>query len=147
MNSNLLVIIKSDSKYATTLKGELYRFLFVGVIAVALDMVSYFALQQLGGINPIWAKRASFGIGSIWAFFANKYFTFAAREIRVSDPVLFAVVYAAGWFLNSVTHELLLGWFGIKALAFLVATSVSTFSNFIGQKFIVYRRKTLNVER
>jgi len=122
------------------------RFLVVGGIAVALDAASYWALMHFWGLNPIWAKRASFGIGSVWAFFANKYFTFGVRELKASEPVLFAIVYVAGWFLNSVTHDLVLGWFGLKWLAFLVATGVSTCSNFIGQKFLVFRRKNSDAQ-
>jgi putative flippase GtrA len=128
-------------KVSPQLRKELLRFLVVGGIAVALDAASYWALMHFGGLSPVWAKRASFGIGSIWAFFANKYFTFAVRELRASEPFLFAIVYVAGWFLNSVTHDLTLGWFGMKWLAFLAATGVSTCSNFIGQKFLVFRRK------
>lgn len=131
----------NEPKPTSGLKGELLRFLVVGGIAVALDAASYWALMHFGQMSPVWAKRASFGIGSVWAFFANKYFTFAARELRASEPFLFAIVYVAGWFLNSVTHDLVLGWFGLKWLAFLAATGVSTCSNFIGQKFLVFRRK------
>lgn len=129
-------------KLSPQLRSELLRFLVVGGIAVALDAVSYWALMHFGGLNPVWAKRISFGIGSVWAFFANKYFTFAVRELRASEPVLFAIVYIAGWFLNSLTHDFVLGWFGLKWLAFLAATGVSTCSNFIGQKFLVFRRKS-----
>ena len=126
------------------LRSELLRFLVVGGIAVALDAASYWALMRFGGLSPVWAKRVSFGIGSVWAFFANKYFTFAVRELRASEPVLFVIVYIGGWFLNSVTHDLVLGWFGLKWFAFLAATGVSTCSNFIGQKFLVFRRKSPN---
>lgn len=138
---------QKNFKPSDLLKNELFRFLIVGGIAVALDLVSYSALQRFVGINAVWSKRVSFGVGSIWAFFANKYFTFAAREIRASDPVLFAIVYVAGWLINSFTHELLLGWFGLKSFAFIIATSVSTCSNFVGQKYVVFRRKALDAKR
>ena len=128
-------------KLSPQLKSELLRFLVVGGIAVALDAASYWALMHFGQMSPVWAKRVSFGIGSVWAFFANKYFTFAVRELRASEPFLFAIVYVAGWFLNSVTHDLVLRLAENKTLAFLAATGVSTCSNFIGQKFFVFRRK------
>ena len=131
----------TDHQLNNRLKGELLRFLVVGGIAVALDAASYWALMQFAGLNPVWAKRVSFAIGSVWAFFANKYFTFAVRELSASEPFLFAIVYVAGWFLNSVTHDLVLNWVGLKWFAFLAATGVSTCSNFIGQKFLVFRRK------
>jgi putative flippase GtrA len=138
--------MSTDTQSTQRLKGELLRFLVVGGIAVALDAASYWALMHFAELSPVWAKRASFGIGSVWAFFANKYFTFAVRELSASEPVLFAIVYLAGWFLNSVTHDLTLGWFGMKWFAFLAATGVSTCSNFIGQKFLVFRRKDSSLQ-
>ena len=136
----------TEPKSTSPLKGELLRFLVVGGIAVALDAASYWALMHFAGLNPVWAKRVSFGIGSVWAFFANKYFTFALRELRASEPFLFAIVYVAGWFLNSVTHDFVLRLAESKTLAFLAATGVSTCSNFIGQKFLVFRRKDSNAK-
>ena len=136
----------TEPKSTNPLKGELLRFALVGGIAVVLDAASYWALMHFGQLSPVWAKRVSFGIGSVWAFFANKYFTFAVRELRASEPFLFAIVYLAGWFLNSVTHDLVLGWSGLKWFAFLAATGVSTCSNFIGQKFLVFRRKNSDVQ-
>ncbi len=138
---------QEKSKYSASLKGELMRFLLVGGVAVVLDLTSYSALLKIGRIDPVWAKRASFGIGSIWAFFANKHFTFAVRETRLSDPFLFLIVYTFGWFLNAFTHDTLLGIFGLKSVAFLGATSVSTCSNFISQKFIVFRRRESKSQR
>lgn len=123
------------------LKSELPRFLVVGGVAVALDAASYWGLVRFGTVDPVWAKRMSFGIGSVWAFFANKYFTFGMRALRMSEPFLFTIVYLAGWLLNSVTHDWVLRWFDLKVWAFLAATAVSTCTNFIGQKFLVFRRK------
>ena len=128
-------------------ENQLLRFILVGGVAVILDLVIYSVLLKVGRIDPVWAKRTSFGIGSIWAFFANKYCTFAVHEMRLSDPLLFVIVYAFGLFLNAFTHDILLGMFGLKSVAFLSATSVSMCSNFLGQKFIVFRRKESKIKR
>jgi putative flippase GtrA len=128
-------------KLDARLKSELLRFLVVGGIAVALDAALYAAFVHWWEITSAWAKRLSFAVGSLWPFFANKYFTFGVRELRVSEPFLFALVYFVGWFLNSVTHDLVLRWTEHKTVAFLAATGVSTCSNFLGMKFIVFRRR------
>jgi len=128
-------------KFDARLKSELLRFALVGGIAVALDAAGYWVLISFLQMDPVWAKRASYGIGSVWAFFANKFFTFGVRELRVGEPFLFAIVYAAGWLLNSVTHDLVLRLAELKKIAFLAATAVSTCTNFLGQKFLVFRRK------
>ena len=123
------------------LRGELARFLLVGGLAVAIDGGSYLLLVQAGLLSPSWAKRLSFALGSVWAFFMNKYYTFEQREARLAEPFVFAAVYSAGWVGNSVTHDLVLGWTGLKTAAFLAATAVSTTTNFIGQKRLVFRRR------
>jgi putative flippase GtrA len=132
---------KPQAPNAFSFQDQLIRFILVGGVSVVLDLVSYSVLLKIGRIDPVWAKRASFGIGSIWAFFANKYCTFAVREMRLSDPFLFVIVYSFGFFLNAFTHDMFLGIFGLKSVAFFSATSVSMCSNFLGQKFIVFRRK------
>ena len=53
--------------------------------------------------------------------------------------LVFAAVYLTGWVCNSATHDLALGWTGMKTAAFLAATAVSTTTNFIGQKWLVFR--------
>ncbi len=140
MNIHQAKIKTANSPNKFSFGNQLLRFILVGGLAVLLDLVSYSVLLKIEGIDPVWAKRASFGIGSIWAFFANKCCTFAVRETRLRDPFLFVIVYALGLFLNAFTHDIFLGMFGLKSVAFFSATIVSMCSNFLGQKFIVFRR-------
>src|SRR5258708_20983795 len=120
---------------------QVLRYLAVGGLAVAIDAAVYFGLISSGLVDPTWAKRLSFTAGAIWGFFANKFFTFAQRTLSLNEPILFALVYLAGWFLNSVIHDGVLQVIGVKWLAFLAATGVSTCTNFAGQKWIVFRTK------
>lgn len=121
------------------LKRELLRFLVVGGIAVLIDGTTYYLFVEYGILDPSWGKRISFALGAVWAFIMNKYYTFEQKTFRKREPLLFTIVYLAGWFFNSVTHDVVLRFFEIKKLAFLVATGVSTCTNFIGQKWIVFR--------
>lgn len=123
------------------LKGQLLRFLVVGGIAVALDAAFYFLLIRTSSIDALWSKRISFAIGALWAFFANKRFTFQRTGFTVQEPLLFTLVYVAGWFINSLAHDQVYRLRPIPWLAFLVATSLSTVANFAGQKWIVFRTK------
>lgn len=120
-------------------RTQLLRYLVVGGVAVAVDGAVYASLVGIGAMTPDLAKRVSFAAGAAWAFIANKYFTFASREFALHEPLLFTAVYLAGWFLNAVIHDVALRLTGIKAVAFLLATSTSTCTNFIGQKWIVFR--------
>lgn len=120
-------------------KGQLARFAVVGGLAVAIDAALYFLFVWSELMDPTWSKRASFGLGAVWAFFANKFFTFRAPGFKVQQPFLFAAVYLGGWALNSFIHDAVLHLWPRPVVAFLSATSVSTVTNFVGQKWLVFR--------
>ena len=120
------------------LRGELLQFLHVGGGAVAIDAGFYFLLCQSSGLDPTWCKSISFAVGALWAFGANKFFTFGQTDYTVNEP-LFIAVYLVGSMLNSFCHDLIMrlkpwGW-----LAFFGATGLPTVTNFVGQKWIVFR--------
>ena len=121
------------------LRSQLLRYLMVGGLAVAIDAGVYFGLISWGLLEPTWAKRVSFSAGAIWGFFANKFFTFEQRAFTLHEPLLFILVYLVGWFLNSIIHDGVLYLLHAKWMAFLIATGVSTCTNFAGQKWLVFR--------
>lgn len=124
------------SKAATL---EIMRFLVVGGVAVLIDGCFYFYFTNWEIMEASWAKRLSFLLGSFWAFFMNKYFTFRQKGFSFTQPVLFGLVYLTGFFLNSLLHDLTLVFSKIELFAFTVATGISTVSNFLGQKWIVFK--------
>lgn len=121
------------------LGGQLLRFLLVGGLAVAIDGSIYFALTQAVQADPVWAKRVSYVTGALWGFFANKYFTFRQSGFDIREPLLFVLVYVFGWFCNSLVHDVTLSGLHRPWLSFLAATGVSTCTNFVGQKWLVFR--------
>ncbi len=121
------------------LSGEIARYLLVGGVAVLIDAAVYTGIVTADILTPEWAKRVSFIVGSIWAFFANKYFTFRQKRLHVREPFLFAAVYVSGFLLNSFVHDVVLRLTLSKPLSFLCATATSTIWNYLGQKFLVFR--------
>ena len=118
---------------------EIMRFLVVGGVAVIIDGCFYFCFINWEIFEASWAKRLSFMFGSIWVFFMNKYFTFRQKKLSYMEPILFGLVYVAGFFLNSFFHDFVFVFTKIDWLSFSLATSVSTISNFLGQKWIVFK--------
>jgi putative flippase GtrA len=113
----------------------------VGGGAVALDFISYYLLIWMQLLDPSWAKRCSFVIGAVWSFFANKFFTFKNKELKISQPVLFTAVYVSSFFLNSFIHDFVLTYLNWKLAAFGAATFVSVVWNYVGQKWLVFKKK------
>ena len=122
------------------LRNELFRYLLVGGMAILIDGLCYYFLVELTSMEPTWAKRWSFISGALWAFVMNKFFTFKSKEVKVSEPILFTVVYTLGFLFNSLSHDLVYSLSNSKSASFFVATGLSTLTNFCGQKFIVFRK-------
>jgi putative flippase GtrA len=121
------------------INNQLCRYIFVGLMAVFIDGLTYFLFMKYSDLEPVWVKRISFIVGSVWAFLMNKFFTFQSKQKKISEPILFTVVYFLGFLLNSASHDLLYQWGKSSLWAFLVATGLSTVFNFIGQKYIVFK--------
>lgn len=127
--------------FNTIRKSEIFRYILVGGGAVCIDFLIYTLLSEFTQIDISWSKRISYVCGGIWSFFANKLFTFRKYELNTREPFLFILVYAIGFFLNSVLHDLVLKIFSVKLLAFSLATFISVVWNYIGQKWVVFRNK------
>lgn len=125
----------------TLLSNQLRRFLLVGSTTVGIDFVCYTGCLELG-IKTAWAKAIGFIAGMIFAWFANRSYTFSSQGGR-RRFIGFTILYILTLVLNvSVNHYcLLLLSASSKAVlfAFIVATGISAAANFIGMKFFVFR--------
>lgn len=126
------------------MKKQLLRFLLVGSSTVLLDFLSYKVLLSFG-LSHSTSKMCSFLIGTIYAYFLNKYFTFERGDQNQADFLKFIVLYSfslglnvgANYFVLSVLSMYQDSW--VVTAAFLFATGTSTVTNFIGQKYWVFR--------
>lgn len=123
------------------LKNELFCYCIVGGGAVFCDFMIYYILTQYFSVNPSLAKKYSFISGGIWSFLANKFFTFKRKDPSIQELVLFIMVYAMGFILNSVVHNFILKSTQIISLAFISATVISVLWNYLGQKLLVFKVK------
>lgn len=130
---------------ADSMLGEGVRFLPVGICAVALDLVVYAGLSA-GGIPVSVSKGTGFIAGALFSYVGNRHFTFR-KEGGWQGVILFSLVYLTSLTLNVTINGVVLsllgniGFFAVASglLAFLVATAVSTVTNFFGMKFLVFR--------
>ena len=86
------------------------------------------------------SKRVSFILGSIWAFLANKHYTFRSSVPARKEIIPFSLLYLSTYLANGWVHDMTWDISDIDWLSFLTATATSTIINFLGQKFIVFRR-------
>ena len=96
------------------------------------------------------AKGLGFIGGTIFAYFANRFWTFNQPSIRAGSAIRFIMVYLLGLGINIAANQIVLDLSEqrlaanelILVIAFILATGISATLNFIGMKFFVFTDKT-----
>lgn len=126
-----------------SLSSELRRFLVTGFTTVAIDFFVYICLMKLG-LSTVSAKALGFICGMVFAYFANRLWTFSGAKGGHAVFARFILVYATNLVVNvSVNAGMLLLLARIEAkvfAAFVVATGISASLNFIGMKYVAFRK-------
>jgi putative flippase GtrA len=125
------------------IKKELSVFLIVGISTVVVDYIFYQGMVTLQYASTDIAKTFSFIVGTLFAYGANRFWTFSHKEIANNSVLKFLLLYSvslsANVFINSQFLEFL-GNFDLEVqISFFFATGVSSTLNFIGMKFIVFK--------
>ena len=129
------------------IKRELSIFLIVGSLTVLVDFTAYRGLVFLQLLNIDMAKAVGFLTGTVFAYFANRFWTFGHKPAAAGSAWRFVVLYTAtlavNVYINALALDKLIGLAFVVQLAFLLATGVSAILNFVGMKFFVFRKLTL----
>jgi putative flippase GtrA len=146
---------------------QITKFFIIGVSAVIVDLVIYYFLSDLLGLNTDISKASGFLIGTVYTYFLNKKWTWRYTEKSNKNMVtMFGLVYAVSFVFNILINKYGLLWIpdrnvfldvtidqdkysifafkGGKFLAFFLATVVSAVINFLGQKFLVFKQVKLD---
>lgn len=122
---------------------NLCRFLIVGGFATLIDFVVYMLLSIK--IDITLSKAISMILSSIFSYFVNKNFTFNNHDkTNVSYIVRFYIIFAANLAVNLGINSFVFYRTGQKLPAYILATAGGMTVNYLGQKFIVFDRKSRN---
>ena len=125
------------------IRRELVIFLIVGATTVLFDFAIYSALVGYKVLEVDMAKAVGFLFGTVYAYFANCFWTFSGKIHHLRSVWRFAVLYSStlgiNVMVNALALKLLLNVTVAIQLAFLLATSVSACLNFLGMKFLVFK--------
>lgn len=125
------------------IRREILIFLVVGTLTVLVDFLTYRTLLWLGFVGVDISKATSFIVGTLFAYFANRHWTFGHKQHAAGSLYRFLVLYmltlGANVWINAIVLELLKMMPWVIQLAFLTATGVSATLNFIGMKLFVFK--------
>ena len=129
---------------------EQSRFIIVGVMNTIIGTAAMLICYNFFHMG-YWASSAmDYVIGSIFSYFANKYFTFksekkSAKEIGrfvINIVVCYLVAYGiAGPVINIVLGNLKLSSSLLEQIGMFLGTCIFIVLNYCGQKFIVFTNK------
>lgn len=127
-------------------RRHLVRFLVVGVLCVGIDLGCYAGLVVLGFAVPV-AKGVGYIAGMILGFVLNKTWTFGSRRSASGEAVAYILLYALTFAVNIAvnsgvlaTARVLLPGTWPAIAAFLAATGLTTALNFLGMRFVAFRK-------
>lgn len=130
------------------IKHELGVFLVVGSLTVLFDFLTYRGLVWTGWFSVDLAKALGFLGGTLFAYFANRVWTFGHQEHAPGCVWRFALLYTITLSANVLINAGCLALFSAMSIAvqaaFLVATGVSAVLNFLGMKLFVFRASPLS---
>lgn len=129
------------------IRRELGVFLIIGSLTVAVDFLTYHSLLWIGMNGIALAKAISFLVGTLFAYFANRSWTFNSQAHAAGSAMRFAMLYAltlaANVIVNTGALHLFAGTGSAMQMAFLLATGISACLNFIGMKLFVFKARSV----
>ncbi|MDN5932590.1 MAG: GtrA family protein [Pseudonocardia sp.] len=124
------------------LRGQLARFVAVGLVAALVDFGGYFLLLALGLWVPV-AKGISFILGTTTAYLLNRRFTFTASAGGKGRFAGFLLLYGTTFALNVGVNSLALAVLPAMPLrtsaAWVLAQGAATVVNFVMLRTVVFR--------
>lgn len=121
-------------------KTRLLRFLVSGGLSVATDLGVFVALQDGLGVAQAPAKGVSYVTGMALGFVLNKAWTFGSRRDAKAEAPSYLLLYAITLGVNVLAYGAVLDLSQHKPAAFLVATGLTTVLNYLGLRFMTFRR-------
>lgn len=126
------------------LRGQLARFVGVGVVSALVDFGVYHLLLQLGVVAPV-AKGVSFVLGTTTAYLLNRRFTFTQSGGGTGRFAGFVLLYGTTFALNVGVNTLALALLPAMPLrtsaAWVLAQGVATVVNFVMLRTVVFRAR------
>lgn len=117
---------------------EILKFLVGGGSAVVVDALFYAILKAY--IDFSVAKAISYILGAFVGFIINKLWTFESKKFKVAEIYKYIILYACSALANTGVNKFVIWIIPSTVFAFLCATGTSTVMNFLGQKFLVFRK-------
>jgi putative flippase GtrA len=139
------MVTSLETFFSRILKEDSFRFVVVGVSAVAIDFTLYMWLVAID-VPTYLSRGISYFITLLYAYFLNTYYAFKIGEITWSLFFRYWSLYGLVLTFNILLNEALLLLFNKEQSAivviYLFVTGVSAIMNFFGLKHYVFSKQS-----
>lgn len=124
------------------MKQQFLRFIVVGLLSTAVSYGVFFVVLHYFYLHYIASSALGFFSGVIVGFFCNKSWTFEASEQGHRDIIVkYFLVYLASLVIGMICLKILVDYFHLSPeLANFLIIGVTTCTNFVGVKFLVFKK-------
>lgn len=128
---------------------EQSRFVIVGVMNTIIGVAAMFIAYSVFHLGYWISSACDYIIGSIFSYFANKYFTFKSEKKSGKEVVRFAInivtCYILAYGVALPTMDLLLGDIQLSVsvyeqLSMILGLCIFIVLNYFGQKYFVFKK-------
>ena len=129
------------NKGSSRTKRELIKFGIVGLCSTFFNYITYIILYFLSG-KIILASIIGYSFGLLNSYQLGKKWVFRVNSSNNKRLIVsFLLVYAIGCFISSTIIFTINRVYDTYNIAWIIGTSYSVINNFIGSKFIIFKRK------
>lgn len=137
-------------KIKKILSLEQSRFIIVGVMNTIIGAAAMLIAYNVFHLGYWISSAMDYIIGSIFSYFANKYFTFKSEKKSVSEVIRFAINIVVCYFISYsvakpiveiVLKDMKLSISILEQFSMFFGMGIFIVLNYFGQKFFVFRKK------
>ena len=137
-------------KIRKILSLEQSRFIIVGVLNTIIGTTTMLIAYNIFHLGYWIASALNYIVGSIFSYFANKYFTFKSEKKSASEIIRFVINITVCYFVaysvaKSVIEVALrnvhLSVPMLEQISMFLGMGIFVVLNYFGQKFFVFRKK------
>lgn len=137
-------------KIRKMLSLEQTRFIIVGVMNTIIGATAMLIAYNIFHLGYWISSAMDYIIGSIFSYFANKYFTFKSEKKSMSEIIRFVINIVVCYFISYsvakpvmeiVLKDMNLSISILEQLSMFFGMGIFMVLNYFGQKFFVFRKK------
>jgi len=118
---------------------QFFSFFSIGIVSFLIDFTFYNIFFYVFKIDVNFSKGLSYIMGFLNSYLLNKKITFKSQAKGIREPFAFSLLYLSTMVINYYTHKFLIEFFS-GYIPFFGATSLSAIINFLGLKFLVFKK-------